>query len=138
MMTLAQARALLPDSTLVGDGSVRIDRVHTDTRTLLPGDLFVALKGERFDAHSYLAQARTNGAVAAIAVHGLSQAGLPGLLVDDTQLALAQLATAWRRQFRRYCCSRHPDLHHTPVAHDLRRRPNFTRFRGCSMRLGAR
>ncbi len=100
MMTLAQAHALLPESTLVGDGSAFIDRVHTDTRTLLPGDLFVALKGERFDAHSYLAQARTNGAVAAIAAHGLSQAGLPGLLVDDTQLALTQLAIAWRRQFQ--------------------------------------
>ena len=100
MMTLAQAQALLPESTLVGSGSVLIDRVHTDTRTLLPGDLFVVLKGERFDAHSFLGESRNNGAVAAIAVHGLSQAGLAGLLVDDTQVALQQLATAWRRKFQ--------------------------------------
>jgi len=100
MMTLAQAHALLPESTLVGDGTERIDRVHTDTRTLMPGDLFVALKGERFDAHSFLAQARNSGAAAAIAQHGLLQAGLHGLLVADTQLALSQLATAWRRQFQ--------------------------------------
>ena len=100
MMTLAQAHALLPEATLVGDGTVLIDRVHTDTRTLLPGDLFVALKGERFDAHSFLAQARTNGAVAAIAEHGLLQAGMPGLEVADTQVALAQLAAAWRRKLQ--------------------------------------
>jgi UDP-N-acetylmuramoyl-tripeptide--D-alanyl-D-alanine ligase len=99
MMTLAQARALLTDSSLVGDGSVRIERVHTDTRTLMPGDLFVALKGERFDAHAFLPQARISGAAAAIAHTGLREAGLPGLLVDDTQVALGQLAAAWRRQF---------------------------------------
>ncbi len=100
MMSLAQAHALLPQSMLVGDGSQAIERVHTDTRTLLPGDLFVALKGEHFDAHSFLAQARGNGAVGAIAEHGLLQADLPGLQVADTQTALAQLATAWRRQFQ--------------------------------------
>ena len=50
MMTLAQAHALLPGATLVGDGATRVLRVHSDTRSLQPGDLFVALKGERFDA----------------------------------------------------------------------------------------
>ena len=100
MMTLAQAHALLPESTLVGDPATLVDRVHTDTRTLMPGDLFVALKGDRFDAHSFLPQARINGAAAALAEHGLLQAGLPGLQVADTQLALAQLASAWRRQFQ--------------------------------------
>ena len=67
MMTLAQAHALLPHSTLVGDGSVAIQRVHSDTRSLRAGDLFVALAGENFDAHDFLAQARASGAVAAIA-----------------------------------------------------------------------
>ena len=43
MMTLAQAHALLPASTLIGDGSVSVQRVHSDTRSLQPGDLFVAL-----------------------------------------------------------------------------------------------
>ena len=56
MMTLAQAHAMLPGATLVGDGTVPVERVHTDTRTLLPGDLFVALKGERFDAHEFVAE----------------------------------------------------------------------------------
>ncbi len=96
MMTLAEAQALLPGSQLVGDGATPIVRVHTDTRSLRAGDLFVALRGERFDAHEFLAQARGAGAVAAIAQQGLEAAGLPGLLVPDTLTALQQLAQGWR------------------------------------------
>ena len=99
MMTLAQAHALLPGSSLVGDGATAFLRVHSDTRTLRAGDLFVALKGERFDAHDMLASARTEGAVAALAQRGLAEAGLPGLQVADSQRALEQLAAAWRARF---------------------------------------
>ena len=99
MMTLAQAHALLPGSTLVGDGATAILRVHSDTRTLRAGDLFVALKGERFDGHDMLAGAKTQGAVAALAQRGLADAGLAGLQVADTQQALEQLAAAWRARF---------------------------------------
>jgi UDP-N-acetylmuramoyl-tripeptide--D-alanyl-D-alanine ligase len=97
MMTLAQAHALLPASTLVGDGTTPLLRVHSDTRSVRAGDLFVALKGERFDAHDFLAQAKASGAAAAIAEHGLEAAGLPGLRVADTQAALNDLARAWRQ-----------------------------------------
>lgn len=96
MMTLAQAHALLPNSTLVGDGATVFARVHSDTRSVRAGDLFVALKGERFDAHSFLAAARASGAVGAIAEHGLEAAGMPGLLVADTSQALSDLARGWR------------------------------------------
>ena len=99
MMTLAQAHALLPGSLLVGDGAVAIGRVHSDTRSLQAGDLFVALRGERFDAHDFLAQAKTSGAVAAIAERGLEAAGLAGLQVADTQIALTTLAQHWRHRF---------------------------------------
>ena len=99
MMTLAQAHALLPASQLIGDASVPIARVHSDTRSLQPGDLFVALKGERFDAHDFLPQAKSAGAVAAIAERGLVEASLPGLQVADTRRALGDLAAAWRRRF---------------------------------------
>ena len=112
MMTLQQAASWLGNARLVDasgtDGAdVLIERVHTDTRTLAPGDLFVALRGEHFDAHNFLAQAKAQGAVAAIcqiSEGGDMQArlralGLPGLLVPDTKLALAQLATQWRAQF---------------------------------------
>jgi UDP-N-acetylmuramoyl-tripeptide--D-alanyl-D-alanine ligase len=99
MMNLRQALAWLPSARLVGDGGVKALRVNTDTRSLQAGDLFVALKGERFDAHDFLAQAKAQGAVAAIAHHGLAEAGLPGLEVPDTRLALGQLAAGWRSQF---------------------------------------
>jgi len=96
MMALATAHALVPGSVLVGDASLRIRRVHTDTRTLQPGDLFVALRGETFDGHRFLDQARAAGAVAAIAEHGLAEAGLAGLQVADTLRALQTLAGGWR------------------------------------------
>ena len=82
-----------------GSGSVDIMRIHTDTRTLKAGDLFVALKGETFDASDFLAQAKVTGAVAAIAQHGMQSAGLPGLQVSDSKLALGQIAAGWRSQF---------------------------------------
>jgi UDP-N-acetylmuramoyl-tripeptide--D-alanyl-D-alanine ligase len=97
MMTLAQAHALLPGSTLVGDGAIAFDRVASDSRTLRAGDLFVALRGERFDGHDFLAGARAAGAVAAIAERGLDAQAMPGLRVADSLAALQQLAAAWRR-----------------------------------------
>ena len=99
MMTLAQAHALLPGSVLVGDGAVAFTRVHSDTRSLRAGDLFVALRGERFDAHDFLPAARQAGAVAALAEHGLAEAGLSGLQVPDALAALQALAAAWRHRF---------------------------------------
>ena len=99
MMTLAQAHAMLPGSVLVGDGSTAFQRVHSDTRSLQAGDLFVALKGARFDAHNFLPQAQAVGAVAALAEHGLAEAGLSGLQVPNALVALGQLAAAWRGRF---------------------------------------
>ncbi len=99
MLTLSEAQALLPGSRLVGDGRVAFARVHSDTRSLDASDLFVALKGDNFDAHHFLAAAREAGAVAALAERGLAEAGLPGLQVADALGALQQLAAAWRRRF---------------------------------------
>ncbi|MGH8796649.1 MAG: UDP-N-acetylmuramoyl-tripeptide--D-alanyl-D-alanine ligase [Caldimonas sp.] len=99
MMTLAHAQALLPSARLVGDPELQIERVHSDTRSVRPGDLFVALKGERFDAHDFLAQAKASGAVAVLAERGIAEAGLAGLEVADSQRALLELAGAWRRRF---------------------------------------
>jgi len=98
MMTLQQAQALLPGSTLVGDGAIAIERVHSDSRTLRAGDLFVALRGEHFDGHQFLQRAHDAGAVAALAEHGLGTA-LPGLQVADALQALQRMAGAWRAQF---------------------------------------
>ena len=97
-MTLREAHAMLPGSALVGDGATAIERVHSDTRSLRAGDLFVALKGERYDAHDFLAQARAAGAVAALVERAQAGRldGLPGIAVDDTRRALGELARAWR------------------------------------------
>ncbi len=104
MMSLQQAGQWLDNARLVG-GDVSFKRVHSDTRSIEPGDLFVALRGERFDANDFLAEAKARGAVAALcqgdAEPRLRAAGLPGLLVADSKLALGALATRWRAQFRR-------------------------------------
>jgi UDP-N-acetylmuramoyl-tripeptide--D-alanyl-D-alanine ligase len=106
-MSLQQVAATLDQAQSVGAmaSDLLISRVHTDSRTLLPGDLFVALRGERFDANAFLQQARDKGAVAAIcqgdsAALKLQQAGLPGWVVPDAKLALAEFATRWRAQFQ--------------------------------------
>jgi UDP-N-acetylmuramoyl-tripeptide--D-alanyl-D-alanine ligase len=99
MFTLAQAVQWMPGAVLRGTGDVAVQRVHSDTRTLQPGDLFVALKGERFDANDFLADAQAKGAVAAIAHRGKLPAGFPGIEVDDSKLALGSLAAGWRAQF---------------------------------------
>ncbi len=102
MMTLAQAQALLPGSQLhagAGPAAPLFTRVHTDTRSLQPGDLFVALRGERFDAHGFLQQAQAAGAAAALVDHVPAGTLLPCLQVADTLAALQQLATAWRLRY---------------------------------------
>jgi UDP-N-acetylmuramoyl-tripeptide--D-alanyl-D-alanine ligase len=99
MKTLDQLLCQLGGARVVGVPAAAIRRVHTDTRSLQPGDLFVALKGERFDAHDFLPQAHAQGAVAAIAHGGLAASGLPGVEVPDTRLALGELARLWREQF---------------------------------------
>jgi UDP-N-acetylmuramoyl-tripeptide--D-alanyl-D-alanine ligase len=101
LMTLAQGHALVHGSRLVGNGETIIYRVHSDTRSLRTGDLFVALRGERFDGHDFLPQARAAGAVAALAEPGRLAAApdLPGIEVADTLVALQQLAAGWRARF---------------------------------------
>jgi UDP-N-acetylmuramoyl-tripeptide--D-alanyl-D-alanine ligase len=99
MMTLGLVHQLLPGSTLVGDPDTPLMRVHTDTRTLQRGDFFVALRGERFDAHDFLPQAQAAGAAAVLGQQGVRESGLPGLIVTDTRAALSRLASGWRSRF---------------------------------------
>ncbi len=99
MTTLREVHAMLPGSTLVGDGAIAIARVGSDSRAVQPGDLFVALKGERFDGHDFFAAARAAGAVAVLAERGLDARTMPGVQVADTLRALQDFAAAWRRRF---------------------------------------
>ena len=99
-LSLQQVQAWIVSAQLVGDAGTRIDRVHTDSRSLRGGDLFVALRGERFDAHDFLSQAQAAGAAAVLAERGLDACGLPGVQVPDTRQALGELARGWRSQFQ--------------------------------------
>jgi UDP-N-acetylmuramoyl-tripeptide--D-alanyl-D-alanine ligase len=74
-------------------GPHQLSRVWTDTRSLTSGDLFVALAGERFDAHSFVPDAVRAGAAAVVVsrLDGLQKLGVPVFLVDDTRAALGQL-----------------------------------------------
>lgn len=85
------------DGRLVG-GDCGFGAVSIDSRTLEPGDLFVALKGERFDGHDFAAAAVGRGA-AALLVSRQLPLGVPQVVVADTLEALARGAQAWRQQF---------------------------------------
>jgi UDP-N-acetylmuramoyl-tripeptide--D-alanyl-D-alanine ligase len=78
---------------LIGD-DVAIDSVATDSRLVKPDQLFIAIKGERFDAHDFVAE--LDGKAGAALVHKKIDCGLPQVLVKNTLLALADLASAWR------------------------------------------
>lgn len=97
-MTLAQAATVLGGELRGSD--VRFSNVCTDSRTLKSGDLFVALRGERYDGHDFVAQAAAAGAAAALIdrAHALA-APLPVAVVADTTAGLGALAAHWRRQF---------------------------------------
>ena len=73
--------------------------IQTDSRRLEAGAVFLALKGETFDGHDYLAQIATQGACAAIVSEARPLLALPQVALGDTRLALLQLGRAWRRQF---------------------------------------
>jgi UDP-N-acetylmuramoyl-tripeptide--D-alanyl-D-alanine ligase len=81
-----------------GDGRVGFSSVSTDTRTLAPGALYVALRGERFDGHDYVAAARERGAAAAL-VERVVDADLPQVVVADSRRALGLAAAQWRARF---------------------------------------
>ena len=72
--------------------------VSTDTRTLKAGEVFVALRGPRFNANDFVAAAETAGAVAAVVDKRVDRP-LPQIIVSDTQAALSASAAAWRAQF---------------------------------------
>ncbi len=73
-------------------------RVVTDTRQLQPGDLFVALKGDRFDGHDYVTRAMSLGAVGSL-VSRLVEGGGAQILVEDTLDGLQRYAHSWRNDF---------------------------------------
>lgn len=99
--TLSRASAALA-SIMTGArpaGHEPLGMVSTDTRTIAPGDIFVALVGERFDGHTFIATAVAAGAHAVVVSRPESAAGcgVPAFVVTDTTVALGLLGRWWRR-----------------------------------------
>ncbi len=97
MDTATAARAVAGN---VHGANVRFLRVTTDTRGLVPGDLFVALKGEHFDGHDFVAAAQARGASAALVAADRAFEFQGNLIAaPDPLAALGALAAHWRTQF---------------------------------------
>ena len=99
LMDIAQAVAgrLIGADLTAAEKIVRA--VNTDSRQAIAESLFVALRGERFDAHDFAAGAVSTGAIALLVERELPLA-VPQIIVADTRLALGDLARAWRRRCR--------------------------------------
>lgn len=111
-MTLAQLQSWLPDAvamTKTVNAHPLIQAIRTDSRSVVAGDLFIALKGETFDGTAFLAQAQAQGAVAVLfEAEDISQGShlaylkdvtVPAFCVPNARQALGNLSAAWRRQF---------------------------------------
>jgi UDP-N-acetylmuramoyl-tripeptide--D-alanyl-D-alanine ligase len=115
-LTLTQLQQWLPQAVLVNAAPANsqvqntlIKAVRTDSRSVVAGDLFIALKGEKFDGTAFLAQAQAQGAVAVLfeASHPeqgehlqhLNNVTVPAFCVPNARAALGSLAAQWRRQF---------------------------------------
>jgi UDP-N-acetylmuramoyl-tripeptide--D-alanyl-D-alanine ligase len=115
-LTLTQLQQWLPQAVLVNAAAANsqvqntlIKAVRTDSRSVVAGDLFIALKGEKFDGTAFLAQAQAQGAVAVLfeASHPdqgehlqhLNNVTVPAFCVPNARAALGSLAAQWRRQY---------------------------------------
>ena len=102
MTTLAQVQAMLPGSALLNISaqdaqSLSISRVGTDSRQIESKELFIALAGERFDAHDFLSDVAQAGAAGVlISNKDKCPVNLPAICVADTRISLGVLAKAWR------------------------------------------
>lgn len=97
MFRLSEAAAMLGVPFAGYDAPVL--RVSTDSRSIQPGDLFIALRGEKFDGGAYAEDALRQGAAGVVLDHAQAPAVTQAIRVDDTRLALGRLAAAWRARF---------------------------------------
>ena len=95
--TLAILQSALQGARMTADAA--FDGVSTDSRTVGEGNLFVALRGERFDAHDFLPQVAEHKVAAVVAETVPEGLTVPALIVPDTRVALGQIAHYWRQQY---------------------------------------
>lgn len=96
MMQLSEVATAL-NAKLIG-ADTAFDSVGSDSRNIVAGQLFVAIKGENFDGNTFAAEAINKGA-AAVMVSDAATLAQPALVVQDTRLALGELAKYWRSKF---------------------------------------
>lgn len=98
-LTLREIAAVTGGEIIQGDPGTVINSVSTDSRKIKKGDLFFALSGERYDAHSFLAQAAASGAGGLVVSRRVDlPSGVPVLMVGDTLAALQALAASNRER----------------------------------------
>ena len=105
MTSLARVHTMLPGSQLIHADAksaegISISHVGSDSRQIQSGELFIALSGERFDAHHFLGDVAAAGASAALISNAQTcPENLPAVCVQDVKQGLGELAKAWRAQF---------------------------------------
>jgi UDP-N-acetylmuramoyl-tripeptide--D-alanyl-D-alanine ligase len=97
MMTLGEAASALGARNPGVDGG--FSRAISDSRAVQYGDLFVALKGERFDGHDFVTKAAELGAAGVLVSRPLPDIVIPQIVVSDTRIALGTLGAYWRSRF---------------------------------------
>ncbi len=96
MFDLREAFAWITDGVLYGNPSTPVAGVATDSRSVPPHSLFVALRGERFDGHDFITTAQASGAAAVLLERWVEGARRPVIRVPDTRRALGEIARGWR------------------------------------------
>jgi UDP-N-acetylmuramoyl-tripeptide--D-alanyl-D-alanine ligase len=98
-MMQSQIKKLLPNAEIVNPPTIDfpIKRFISNSKEILPGDCFIAIRGEKFDAHEFLDDVQTHGASISL-ISNLEKLpkNLPGVLVKDTVKAIQDLARAWK------------------------------------------
>lgn len=99
MLELRQVFDSLSRARLIGDAAVPLNDICTDTRTLKRGELFVALRGDNFDASQFAVAAQKAGAAAVVVERWVEGMQPPAIIVDDARVALGEIAIGWRARF---------------------------------------
>ncbi|MBM3406301.1 MAG: UDP-N-acetylmuramoyl-tripeptide--D-alanyl-D-alanine ligase [Betaproteobacteria bacterium] len=100
MLDLRRIVGWLSQASFHGAGNERVSGICTDSRSVDPGSLFVALRGDTFDAHNFVEQARASGAAAVLVERWIPGLVPPVIQVPDSRRALGEIARGWRGQFQ--------------------------------------
>jgi UDP-N-acetylmuramoyl-tripeptide--D-alanyl-D-alanine ligase len=95
--SLTDLQAAIAGSTVAGEAAFH--GISTNSQAVEPGNLFVALRGERFDAHDFLPDVIAKGAAAVVVERLPAGLSVPALVVPDTRAALGDIASHWRNKF---------------------------------------